>query len=124
MVFTGCWTWEDVDSTGFSWLRGCIFFGILFVVPILGVLWVLSIGDKGDLDLGLWCVLDIGVLFWFFMFDVGEGLRNCDIGLCEGTGLGKGFGYDDEVCCWEAKFGFGGADRWVAKYSIYRKIAI
>ena len=58
------------------------------------------------------------------MFDVGEGLRNCDIGLCQGTGLGKGFGYDDEVCCWEAKFGFSGADRWVAKHNIYRQIAI
>ena len=86
---------------GISSLRGCIFFGIFFVVPILGELWVLLVG-KGDLDLGLWCVLDIDVLVWFFIFDVGfsELLRNCDnIGLCEGISQGKGFGYDDEVCC-------------------------
>ena len=105
VVFIGCWIWEGVDPTGFSWLCGCIFFGIFFVVPILGVPWVLPV-DKGDLDLGLWCVLDVG-----------EDLRNCDnTGLCEGIGLCKGFGYDDEICCWEANFGFGGADRWMAKY--------
>ena len=55
------------------------------------------------------------------MFDVGEDLRHCDISLCEGTGIGKGFGYDDEVCCWEANFGFGGADSRVAKCNIYKK---
>ena len=53
------------------------------------------------------------------MSDVGEGLWNCDIGLFEGTRLGKGFWYDDEVCCWEGNFGIGGADRWVPKYYIY-----
>ena len=52
---------------------------------------IVNIGDKDDLDLGLWCVLDIAILFYFFMFDVGEDFQNCDIGLCEGTGLGKGF---------------------------------
>ena len=73
----------------------CICFGIFIVVPILGVLWVLSIGDKSDHDLGLWCVLDVGVVAWFFMFDW---VKICDnIAFCEGTGLGKGFGYDDEV---------------------------
>ena len=60
----------------------------------------MSIGDEGDLDFDLWCVLDIGDLFWFFMFDMGEDLRNCGIGLCEATVLGKGFGYDDEFCWW------------------------
>ena len=73
--------------------------GYVVVFSLIFFFVVLSIGDKGDLDLGLGCVLDIGVLFWFFMFDVGEDLRHCDISLCEGTGIGKGFGYDDEVCC-------------------------
>ena len=37
--------------------------------------------------------------FWFFIIDVSEGLWNCDIGLFEGTRLGKGFWYDDKVSC-------------------------
>ena len=59
VVFIGCWIWEGVDPTEFSWLCGCIFFAIFFVVPTLGVLWVLPVDDKGDPDLGLWCVLDV-----------------------------------------------------------------
>ena len=79
------------DFTGYVVVFSCYF----FVVPILGALWALSIGDKGDLDLDLCQRLVIS--FGFFMFDVGEDLRSCGIGLCEATALGKGFGYDDEV---------------------------
>ena len=63
MVFTGSWICEGVNSTGFSWLCGCIFFGIFLVIPILGVAWVLSVDEKGDLDLALWCVLDVVKIF-------------------------------------------------------------
>ena len=37
------------DFTGYVVVFSCYF----FVVPILGALWALSIGDKGDLDLDL-----------------------------------------------------------------------
>ena len=57
------------------------------------------------------------------MFGVGEDLVNCDnIGLCGGIGLVKGFGFDDEVCCWEANFGFGSADRRVPIYNYEKQL--
>ena len=76
----------------------CLFFLFFFVVPVSSVLW--SVGDRDILDLGLWCVLDIGVLVCFFMFDAGEDFPNCDnIRLSEVIGLSKSFEYDEEVCC-------------------------
>ena len=44
------------------------------------------------------------------MFDVGEDFQNCDIGLCEGTGLGKGFSMMTRFVV-EANFGFRSVDR-------------
>ena len=80
---------------------------------------ILSIVDNGHVDLGMWHVLDICVLVWFSMFDVGEDLGNGDsIGLCECIFLGKGFGQDDEVCSCEANCGFDSADMWWAKYNM------
>ena len=72
-----------------------------FVIPTLNVLWVLSVDDKDDLDLSLWCVLDVG-----------EGLQSCDnIGLCEGIGLGKGLGMMTRFVVEKLTLVFGGEDR-------------
>ena len=94
MVFTSCWSWENVDSMD-SNFPDLVSFYCSYFRCTLGTLGfrILSIVDNGHVDLGMWHVLDICVLVWFFMFDMGEDLGNGDnIGLYECIFLGKGFG--------------------------------